>query len=124
MIFQREQLMQKREKRQRARKYEAIHRYSGAWLPISHGFKTFFCPPFSDELRLRLHPGEILTVTRWKTHWLFGELQLNPVEAEQFKAKWKLRGWFPRNAVVDLVDATDNDTSEDDAAAAEPKKSK
>lgn len=113
--------MQKREKRQRARKYEAVRSFSGAWLPLSHGFKVFFCPPYSDEPRLRLRPRDVVTVTRWKKHWLFGELQLVTDEDEQVKEKWRLRGWFPRNVVVDLVDGADGDTTGDED---EPKKDK
>ncbi|XP_065335357.1 palmitoyltransferase ZDHHC6 [Cloeon dipterum] len=102
-----EQLLQKQEKRQRARKYEVIRSYSGSWLPVTHGFYTFFCPPYSDEPRLRLRQGSIVLVTRWKKHWLFGELEL-PAD-NGFKEKWRLRGWFPRSVVVDLVDVVDDD---------------
>jgi palmitoyltransferase len=66
ILFQREQLMQKEEKRQRARKYEIIRNYSGAWLPLVHGFKTLLCPPCSDEPRIKLREGYVVTVTRWK----------------------------------------------------------
>ncbi|KAF4532822.1 hypothetical protein B566_EDAN002673 [Ephemera danica] len=95
-----EQLMQKEEKRQRARKYEIVHNYSGAWLPVIHGFKTLICPPCSDEPRIKLKAGDTVIVTRWKKHWLFGELLTS-----EKQSGWRLRGWFPRNIAVDLTDS-------------------
>ncbi|XP_059468335.1 palmitoyltransferase ZDHHC6 [Neocloeon triangulifer] len=115
-----EQLLQKQEKRQRARKYEVLKNYSGAWLPISHGLYTLFCPPYSDEPRLRLRQGNVVLVTRWKKHWLFGELEL--ASEHGLKEKWRLRGWFPRNIAVDLIDATDEEDEEEDIVETKKKK--
>lgn len=94
----REQLCQKAEKRERAREYEIIHHYSGSWFPITQGMSVCCRPPCTDEPRIRLVPGDLVRVTRWKAHWLYGNKCLPSSSTEG-----RVRGWFPRRCAVELT---------------------
>ncbi|RWS28645.1 putative palmitoyltransferase ZDHHC6-like protein [Leptotrombidium deliense] len=88
-----EQLVQKSEKRTRMRYFQAICDYNGSWFPLlSQGFRTTCKLPITDEPRLPLKTNDTLCVTRWKTHWLYGEKANNSKQA---------KGWFPRRCVVE-----------------------
>jgi len=91
----REQICQKAEKRDRAREYEIIHYYSGAWFPVTQGFSVCCRPPCTDEPRIPLLPTDRVKVTRWKKYWLYGDKILQPGEA-------RVRGWFPRRCGVEV----------------------
>jgi len=100
----REQLKQKEDKRDRTREYQIIKSYSGYWFPASQGCGVCCHPPCTDEPRIRLMPGNIVRVTRWKKYWLYGELeQLKSADS----CKKRVRGWFPRQCAVEMVDHGD-----------------
>jgi len=93
----REQLRQKEDKRERTREYEIVSAYSGSWLPVSQGLSVCCHPPCTDEPRVPVQPGQAVRVTRWKKHWLYGEVELGAGQP-------RLRGWFPRRCAVEVVD--------------------
>ena len=41
---------------------------------FTQGCAVCYHPPCTDEPRIRLVPGSIVRVTRWKKYWLYGEL--------------------------------------------------
>lgn len=45
--------------------------------------------------------GSRVRVTRWKRHWLYGEL------VQDLPGQARVRGWFPRQCAAELVDHTD-----------------
>lgn len=97
-----EQLQQKIEKRARTRTYKVIRRTTGRYFPIfSQGAKVAFSPPCSDEPRIKLNPGDLVRVTRWRTHWLFGEKVLT--NTKNNNSQENIRGWFPRRCAVEYV---------------------
>lgn len=108
-----EQLAQKNEKRMRTKTYTIIHPATGSWFPLwTHGLRVSCKPPCSDEPRIQLRPNDIVRVTRWKKHWLFGERDPREEECGDTKkeqeAKGKkhqcIRGWFPRRCAIELVE--------------------
>lgn len=99
----REQLAQKEDKRGRTREYQVVRNYSGAWFPLSHGFGVCCHPPCTDEPRISLFSGSSVRVTRWKKHWLYGELV-------QQEGQARVRGWFPRHCAVERVGHEENCT--------------
>ena len=100
-----EQLRQKRVKRDRATPFEIIKSYSGRWLPvIDYGCRIICCPPWPDEPFLKLHVGDVVNVTRAKGRWLYGELVSR--KSEDGKCQ---RGWFPEAASRMIVYTHNND---------------
>lgn len=94
-----EQIMQKQDKQIRSRPYRVVKKYSGNWLPLwSQGWRTCIQIPFTDEPRIPLNMDDVINVTRWKKHWLYGEKVHPPMPA-----KYRLRGWFPRRCVVQYM---------------------
>ena len=73
IVFQIEQLKQKKEKKDRSKLYTIRHSYSGAIFPVSKGLKVCCRPPFTDEPRIPLKIGDEVRVTRWKKQWLYGD---------------------------------------------------
>ena len=79
LYLQIEQKLQKEEKKERAVDYAVVKSYSGSWLPITQGLCVCLCFPWSDEPRIKLQPGENISVTRWRKwvcllplkYWLF-----------------------------------------------------
>ena len=63
---QREQIAQKRDKKERSIEYAVVEGYTGSLLPISKGCRVCCTPPCTDEPRLRVTPGDRVLVTRWK----------------------------------------------------------
>jgi len=115
-----EQLEQKAEKRMRTREYHIVKPYSGAVCPVfSFGFKVGCRPPCTDEPRIPLEAGDLVKVTRWKKHWLYGdkvaktadvqkgtEEENNPRGESDAKApSVRLRGWFPRKCAVESAES-------------------
>ncbi|XP_011305941.1 palmitoyltransferase ZDHHC6 [Fopius arisanus] len=98
----REQGYQKQEKRRRARRYRTIFKVSGSWIPITYGWRVICHPPCTDEPRIRLEPEDIVTVTRWRRHWLFGEKM-----QERDDPKMRVKGWFPRISAIEVVENED-----------------
>lgn len=89
-------------------------------MPLwSQGCKVCVHPPLTDEPRIALDVGDLVNVTRWRPHWLFGEKiqdeqpQTNGKknnDEKNLQAKKRIRGWFPRKCAVDFF--TDNDCSD------------
>ncbi|XP_014262297.1 palmitoyltransferase ZDHHC6 isoform X2 [Cimex lectularius] len=96
-----EQKEQKHEKRLRTRPYIVERAYSGYWFPVVHGWRVCTHPPLSDEPRIALKPSEIISVTRWRRYWLFGE------KAADDPSGKRVRGWFPRCCVMELNEGGD-----------------
>lgn len=95
-------------------------------MPLwSQGFKVCIHPPLTDETRIALAVGDLVNVTRWRKHWLFGEkLEDTPApnsietnggkkheKDEKVAIKTRTRGWFPRQCAVDYFE--DNDSESD-----------
>jgi len=95
----REQLRQKEDKRGRTREYTATNHYSGAWCPLSQGLGVACHPPCTDEPRIPLTPGDLVRVTRWKKHWLYGDKVLGAAQGDS----QRVRGWFPRRCAAETV---------------------
>ncbi|CAF3817953.1 unnamed protein product [Rotaria magnacalcarata] len=101
----REQIEQKREKRQRTVRYSVIQSYKGSFITYHYGFRTCICIPCSDEARIPIEKGDYVLVTRWEKYWLYGER----VKADETKTKdgtkgrfrRRSRGWFPRCCVYE-----------------------
>lgn len=119
-------MAQKVEKRARTRCYRIVSKVTGSWLPLwSYGCKVCIHPPLTDEPRIALKVDDLVNVTRWRKHWLFGEKTnietSNGVkngsnhkngkisEAEKLT---RVRGWFPRKAAVEFFE--DNDYSDEE----------
>jgi palmitoyltransferase ZDHHC6 len=95
-------------------------------MPLwSQGFKVCIHPPLTDEARIPLEAGDLVNVTRWRKHWLFGEKIEEDIEIvvnngkngkkqseadEALKAKKRTRGWFPRQCAAEFFE--DNDVSD------------
>ncbi|XP_041065584.1 palmitoyltransferase ZDHHC6 isoform X1 [Carcharodon carcharias] len=106
-----EQLKQKADKRVRSVQYRVIEDYSGACCPITKGFKTFFCTPYTEEPRIQLRKGELILVTRGLPHWMYGNKNLKRKNAHVGEHE---RGWFPRRCVEKCLydSATEKPTEE------------
>ncbi|XP_055616518.1 palmitoyltransferase ZDHHC6-like [Toxorhynchites rutilus septentrionalis] len=124
-----EQILQKTEKRARTRTYTISKPVSGSWMPLwTQGYKVCLSPPLTDEPRIKLFVGDVVRVTRWKKHWLFGEkVNLETHEGKNGGKKVgktqkekkvehmehshkprRIRGWFPRQCAVELVEDGDD----------------
>jgi len=93
----REQLRQKEDKRVRTREYTVVIPFSGAWFPLSQGLTVCCHPPCTDEPRIRLYQGNLVRVTRWKKHWLYGDKVLDG------QGEKRVRGWFPRRCAAETL---------------------
>lgn len=102
-----EQVRQKAVKALETRHFVAQRSYNGSWFPLfSQGFWTCVNFPFSDEPRIRFHKSDVLRVTRIKKYWLYGEIDTNATDnaaVNTGKRSIAQRGWFPRNAVVEMI---------------------
>ncbi|XP_033230999.1 palmitoyltransferase ZDHHC6 [Belonocnema kinseyi] len=97
----REQLVQKLEKRKRARKFRVVVPVSGSWIPISHGFRVLCSPPCTNDSRIRLKVGDVVNVTRRHKYWLFGEKE---EEGSGDNNGNRIRGWFPRPSAIEVIE--------------------
>lgn len=103
----REQIAQKVEKRSRTKIGEVVRPATGSYLPLfSQGFKICLHSPCTDEPRIKLTPGDIVKITRWRKCWLFGEKVVEKDSDVRLK-KEDIRGWFPRRCVVELANPPD-----------------
>lgn len=95
-------------------------------MPLwSQGFKVCVHPPLTDEPRIALEVGDLVNVTRWRRHWLFGEkIQDLPAEPamngsktlnseENTAGKTRTRGWFPRQSAELFEEYDDSDDEYD-----------
>lgn len=100
----REQLEQKKEKRQRTVRYEVVKQYPGSFCTCRYGCRTCVCIPCSDEHRVPLEKGDSVLVTRWEKYWLYGERitakKSNKTEGSKNRNR-RPRGWFPRCCVYE-----------------------
>ncbi|XP_051883178.1 palmitoyltransferase ZDHHC6 isoform X2 [Pristis pectinata] len=105
-----EQLKQKADKRVRSVQYRVIEDYNGACCPITKGFKTFYSTPCTEEPRIQLKKGELISATRGLQHWMYGDKNLKNAHVGKQE-----RGWFPRKCVEKYLNgpATDKRTEED-----------
>ncbi|CAF1075876.1 unnamed protein product [Adineta steineri] len=99
----REQLDQKRDKRQRTVRYEVVKSYKGSFITLSYGLRTCICIPCTDETRIPLEKGDYVLVTRWERCWMYGErVSANEMNNKKDdtnkpdKRQHRPRGWFPR----------------------------
>lgn len=122
-------MAQKVEKRARTRRYRIVSKVTGSWLPLwSYGCKVCIHPPLTDEPRIALEVDDLVNVTRWRKHWLFGEKVHNETSNgvknganykngkvnEDVKKIPRVRGWFPRKAAVEFfedIDYSDEETT-------------
>lgn len=92
-------------------------------MPLwSQGFKVCIHPPLTDESRIPLAVGDLVNVTRWRKHWLFGEKIVDPIavngkkkhdKVESLLAKDRIRGWFPRQCAEYYEESDDDDFVEE-----------
>ncbi len=62
-----EQIRQKRNKRNRTKRYRIVNPFSGSWFPLwSLGLRVSCGLPCTDEPRIKLKEGDEVNVTRWK----------------------------------------------------------
>jgi hypothetical protein len=106
-----EQLLQKEDKRVHAVKYICTQDYSGSMFPCSLGCKVLCCVPWIEESRIRIRKQEVLLVTRWQKHWLYGEKVVEDLSSqtnekkrlensdETTKPQIVIKGWFPAKCV-------------------------
>lgn len=84
---------------------------------ISKRCKVCIHPPLADEARIPLEVDDMVNVTRWRKHWLFGEKIEEPsaepaangkkaekIEEKLASGKKRIRGWFPRQCAIELYD--------------------
>ena len=96
-----EQLQQKREKRDRLVRYDAVLRYSGYWIPCTQGICTCLHLPCTDEPRVALRPGDKMMVSRGTKYWLYGDKILDEAKV---KEGMRERGWFPRRCAIKYIE--------------------
>jgi hypothetical protein len=72
--------------------------------PCGLGCKTLCCLPWFEEARIAVREKEVLLVTRWQKHWLYGEKLVEDLggvsEAESNSelltaSRPVVKGWFP-----------------------------
>ena len=59
-----------------------------------------------------MEPDDIIKVTRFRQHWLFGERVMD--EKKQKKNRIPSRGWFPRRCAVELIQPEQPFSSEEE----------
>ncbi|XP_067858320.1 palmitoyltransferase ZDHHC6 isoform X2 [Heptranchias perlo] len=106
-----EQLKQKADKRVRSVQYRVIEDYNGACCPITKGVKTFFSTPYTEEPRIQLRKGELISATRGVRHWMYGDKNLKKKNAHVGERE---RGWFPRKCVEKCLYDTATDKPEEE----------
>lgn len=120
----REQLAQKEEKRARTRTFRCTRPVTGRWLPIfSQGWRVCVAAPCSDEPRISLRPNDMIKVTRFRNHWLFGERVLSEQELAGVKKRQRkgpIRGWFPRRSAVEVIEAVHEGSGDGNSETPEP----
>jgi palmitoyltransferase ZDHHC6 len=127
------------EKRARTRRYRIVSKVSGSWMPLlSQGFKVCIHPPLTDESRIPLNVDDLVNVTRWRKHWLFGEKIQDDQEPqiavkngkkkleseEKLTGRKRIRGWFPRQCAVDFFEDNDVSDAEEEEEKDKQKKKK
>jgi hypothetical protein len=95
-----EQLEQKREKRQRSAMYVITKHFTGTMCPWKYGPPVVCCQPCIDEQRMKVEPGHHVLVSRFRKHWLYGDLIT--VGSDGMPHTDRCRGWFPRQSAMRL----------------------
>jgi hypothetical protein len=83
-------------------------------------------PPLTDESRIALEINDLVNVTRWRKHWLFGEKatengKTKKGDDNEEKVE-RVKGWFPRRAAVEMYEDEDDDEFDGNEDGAENKK--
>ncbi|CAG9765258.1 unnamed protein product [Ceutorhynchus assimilis] len=100
-----EQKEQKNEKKLKTRMYRIVKPASGYWFPIVFGLKVCCNFPCTDEPRLKVDIGNLIRVTRWRKHWIFGEkIQTHLPQGQE--ALLRQRGWIPKVCAVELIETS------------------
>ena len=103
----REQLEQKKDKRQRTVRYEVVKSFAGSFVTCRYGCRTAICIPCSDEPRVSIEKGDFVLVTRWERFWMYGERVERAVQdegeasAKKLRGRRRPRGWFPRSCIYE-----------------------
>lgn len=88
-----EQVRQRKLRRLFTRKYICRWSYNGWFFPIlSQGFMTAICFPWTDDKRIKIEEGDIISVTAFSTLWYYGAILDEMGETD-------IKGWFPKNCV-------------------------
>lgn len=97
-------------------------------MPLwSQGCKVCVHPPLTDEPRIALMIGDLVNVTRWRKHWLFGEKiedessngkpAINGKQGKDSEPKLyikrRTRGWFPRQCAAEFFEDNDYDSDKE-----------
>ncbi|XP_032218931.2 palmitoyltransferase ZDHHC6 isoform X2 [Nematostella vectensis] len=91
-----EQLWQKELKRNRTVAHDVVKSYNGAILAWREGLWTCCSTPWTDESRMKIIPGDVVMVTRWRKHWLYGEKVTNHLNGNHSETGViSEKGWFP-----------------------------
>lgn len=93
-----EQLVQKSLKKAHSQPVSVVKPYNGRCLPLSFGLRVSWHSPCFDVSRLPLQVNETVIVTRFRKHWLYGEVMSKQSNAE--------KGWFPVTCVVPIQDTS------------------
>jgi palmitoyltransferase len=107
-----EQLAQKEEKRQHSVKYVGVKKYNGSILTCTFGCKACICVPWSEEPRITISPNDLISVTRWQRHWVYGEVISSNNDLKSNSNGTVKKGWFPYKCV--RVAVNQNNLSQDD----------
>lgn len=104
-------------------------------MPLwSQGFKVCIHPPLTDEPRIALDVGDLVNVTRWRKHWLFGEKIQDDTDNgfkngktkhgkdKEVTAKKRTRGWFPRQCAAAFFEDNDSGSDEEGGEGEQDKK--
>ena len=99
-----EQIIQKKRKKERSRHYRCKEEYNGAYCPLRHGFKLFLSCPNVFEDRLAVSSGDVILVSRKTSRWGYGEKCLEPVTAKPSSVRRASgpKGWFPLKCATPL----------------------
>lgn len=91
-----EQINQKEEKRIHSVQYAVVEDFAGTFFPCKFGCRACCCIPWTEDPRIVLFKGELVNVTRWQKHWLYGEVKIDDNTKCQRK---NMKGWFPYKCV-------------------------
>jgi len=103
----REQIEQKKEKRQRTVRYDVVKSFNGSFITFRHGCRTCICIPCSDEPRIKIEKGDQVLVTRWERFWMYGECvdrrtnENEEITTKKVRGRRRPRGWFPRSCIYE-----------------------
>lgn len=99
-VLTREQLEQKKQKRERRVLCSITKPYTGWIITCGYGCRTCLKTPITDEPRLRLQVGDVVAVTRWAKWWLYGEKCPSRMNGSMSGKVQGEKGWFPRQCAA------------------------